>query len=209
MSQGQDIWNKRWTDRNFSDGWAADSWLIRHRHRLGRGDALDIACGRGRNALLLAESGYRVTAVDYSGVALKQLEQEAHKRGLQVETIHCDLEQQPELPQKQFDLIINFFYLHRPLLPQLLLNVKPGGWLLSALLPRPETVSPANSDPRWFSIRVNCDPILPIGTFWSTKKVWNHPKKAEPWPVSSPENPHERKITHAPNRGLTNEAIKL
>ncbi len=81
MSQGQDIWNKRWTDRNFSDGWAADSWLIRHRHRLGRGDALDIACGRGRNALLLAESGYRVTAVDYSGVALKQLEQEAHKRG--------------------------------------------------------------------------------------------------------------------------------
>ncbi len=34
-------------------------------------------------------------------------------------------------------------------------------------------------------------------------------KKAEPWPVSSPENPHERKITHAPNRGLTNEAIKL
>jgi len=130
MSQGQDIWNKRWTDRNFSDGWAADSWLIRHRHRLGRGEALDIACGRGRNALLLAESGYRVTAVDYSGVALKQLEQEAHKRGLQVETIHCDLEQQPELPQKQFDLIINFFYLHRPLLPQLLLNVKPGGLAL-------------------------------------------------------------------------------
>lgn len=34
------------------------------------GRALDLACGEGRNALWLAGRGWRVTAVDFSGVAL-------------------------------------------------------------------------------------------------------------------------------------------
>jgi SAM-dependent methyltransferase len=34
------------------------------------GRALDVACGEGRNALWLAERGWRVTAVDFSRVAL-------------------------------------------------------------------------------------------------------------------------------------------
>lgn len=130
MSQENNIWNKRWTDRNYSDGWTPDNWLSKHHHRLGSGDALDIACGRGRNALLLAKAGYQVTAIDYSSVALQQLEQESQQRGLQVETILCDLEHQAKLPQKQFDLIINFFYLHRPLLPQIMQSVKPGGLVI-------------------------------------------------------------------------------
>ncbi len=34
------------------------------------GDALDLACGEGRNALWLARRGWRVTAVDFSAVAV-------------------------------------------------------------------------------------------------------------------------------------------
>jgi SAM-dependent methyltransferase len=34
------------------------------------GDALDLAAGEGRNAIWLARQGWRVTAVDFSGVAL-------------------------------------------------------------------------------------------------------------------------------------------
>ena len=37
------------------------------------GRALDIACGSGRNALLLAEKGFEVTGVDISPVALAQV----------------------------------------------------------------------------------------------------------------------------------------
>jgi 2-polyprenyl-3-methyl-5-hydroxy-6-metoxy-1,4-benzoquinol methylase len=35
------------------------------------GRALDLACGEGRNAVWLAEQGWRVTAVDFSDVALE------------------------------------------------------------------------------------------------------------------------------------------
>ena len=38
---------------------------------LPRGCALDIACGKGRNALFLAQRGFEVTAIDVSPVALE------------------------------------------------------------------------------------------------------------------------------------------
>lgn len=127
MPYDKNIWNERWTNRDFSNGWTPDNWLVKHSNRFGRGEALDIACGRGRNALFLAESGYRVTAVDYSSVAMEQLDQEAGRLGLNVETRLCDLEKQPDLPPKEFDLIINFFYLHRPLFPLIKQHVKTDG----------------------------------------------------------------------------------
>src|SRR5260370_17921537 len=44
---------------------------------LPAGPALDIACGTGRHALLLAERGQHVTAIDFSTVALDILEARA------------------------------------------------------------------------------------------------------------------------------------
>src|SRR5712692_5689646 len=44
---------------------------------LPTGPALDIACGTGRHALLLAARGQDVTGVDFSGVALDTLEARA------------------------------------------------------------------------------------------------------------------------------------
>src|SRR5260370_30411488 len=49
---------------------------------LPAGPALDIACGTGRHALFLAARGQRVTAVDFSSVALNILEVRA--RGMHV-----------------------------------------------------------------------------------------------------------------------------
>jgi SAM-dependent methyltransferase len=42
--------------------------------RTERGYVLDIGCGQGRNALPLAEMGYKVHAIDVSEVAIRQLE---------------------------------------------------------------------------------------------------------------------------------------
>src|SRR5262245_33675031 len=41
------------------------SWLVTNAHLLpAGGEALDVACGRGRHSLLLAAAGVRVTALD-------------------------------------------------------------------------------------------------------------------------------------------------
>jgi len=58
---------------------------------LAPGRALDLACGEGRNALALARRGFRVTAVDFSAVALGRLETFARELGLDVSTVRADL----------------------------------------------------------------------------------------------------------------------
>jgi len=50
-----------------------------------RGRALDLACGEGRNAIWLAERGWRVTAVDFSEVAIERGRKLAEHRGIGVE----------------------------------------------------------------------------------------------------------------------------
>src|SRR3954462_11594679 len=52
-----------------------------------RGPVLDLACGAGRHALLLASRGRHVTAVDGSGTALDILEQRARAAHLLVRHI--------------------------------------------------------------------------------------------------------------------------
>jgi SAM-dependent methyltransferase len=48
------------------------------------GDAVDLACGEGRNALWLAGLGWRVTAIDFSEVAVERGRRLAEEAGLQV-----------------------------------------------------------------------------------------------------------------------------
>lgn len=55
------------------------------------GRALDLACGEGRNAVWLAEQGWRVTGVDFSDVALAKAEQLASGRGVEVEWVLADV----------------------------------------------------------------------------------------------------------------------
>jgi SAM-dependent methyltransferase len=57
------------------------------------GPVLELACGRSGSALLLAEAGRRVTAVDISDLALTQLAAEARRRGLadRIECIEADI----------------------------------------------------------------------------------------------------------------------
>jgi 2-polyprenyl-3-methyl-5-hydroxy-6-metoxy-1,4-benzoquinol methylase len=57
--------------------------LAQNRHLLpAAGAALDLACGLGGNALLLAELGLEVKAWDLSAVAVRRLGETALQRGL-------------------------------------------------------------------------------------------------------------------------------
>jgi tellurite methyltransferase len=105
--------------------------LIEQRHRLGFGRALDVACGFGGNALYLASLGYRVDAVDASGVALARAQTEAQRRGLHLNLVQADLNRW-WLPGDCYDLVVVFHYLNRRLLPQLAAALRPGGMLFQA-----------------------------------------------------------------------------
>jgi tellurite methyltransferase len=113
---------------------------------LPSGPALDIACGTGRHALMLAARGQHVTAVDFSSVALDVLEARAQSIGASarrgeglheagrprkggLELIRANLEQ-ITLPERCFDLILCVQYLQRDLFPQMARALRPKGVLL-------------------------------------------------------------------------------
>ncbi|MEC4728690.1 class I SAM-dependent methyltransferase [Shewanella sp. D64] len=91
----------------------------------GHKKVLDLACGNGRNGLWFAKRGHQVTFIDRSFAEL--IEQPATQQFLQ-----WDLEDTsaPELPVAEYDLILVFNYLHRPLFSQIRSAVKPGGLII-------------------------------------------------------------------------------
>ena len=93
------------------------------------GRALDIACGRGRNALLIAQSGLPVRAIDRDPDAIAELRAEADRQGLQIEAEVIDLETDPppRLGESLYDMVVVINYLHRPLMAAIRAAVKPGG----------------------------------------------------------------------------------
>jgi SAM-dependent methyltransferase len=107
-------------------------WLTAHEALLPAGGAaLDVACGRGRHALWLAERGFDVLAVDRNAVALAELKDEARARGLRVTAEQLDLEAGPvELGTNRFDVIVVIHYLHRTLFPHLVGALRPEGVLV-------------------------------------------------------------------------------
>ena len=127
MTNSQEKWNKRWLEKARTADRQVDPWLEKVFLLLPKGTALDVACGIGRNALFLAEKGFSVTALDVSETALRLLNEAARQRHLTINTQQINLESGALLPEGPFDLLLNFFFLHRPLLSQELARVRPGG----------------------------------------------------------------------------------
>jgi tellurite methyltransferase len=107
--------------------------------------ALDIACGEGRNALYLAQHGFEVTAVDIAERGLERGERRAAELGVRVEFLRADLERYQVTGP--FDLILNFNFLLRPLIPQLVEALAPGGILvMETILDTPSLVGEHNAE---------------------------------------------------------------
>jgi SAM-dependent methyltransferase len=96
---------------------------------LAPGRALDISCGPGRHSVWLAERGWDVTAIDGSNVAIDLL----RARGLPIRTSVADLEAPGfRLPGSEYDLVLDTFFLHRPLFEQIGGALRAGGIALFA-----------------------------------------------------------------------------
>jgi SAM-dependent methyltransferase len=88
------------------------------------GDVLDIACGGGRHARLLARLGFEVHAVDRDPSLFRDKPES-------VTLVAADIESGPwPFEGRRFDGIVVTNYLHRPLLPILVGSLEPGGVLI-------------------------------------------------------------------------------
>ena len=131
-SAEREKWDARYRDGAYEDRTHPTALLAEWLPRLPRGRALDVACGAGRNALYLAANGFAVSALDISTVALARGRRDAAERGLDVEWLCADLDEDLEraLPAGGFDLIVWARYVHRTLMPALVARLNVGGTLL-------------------------------------------------------------------------------
>jgi SAM-dependent methyltransferase len=84
-------WDRRY--RGTELVWTAqpNRFLVQELRGLPPGRALDLGSGEGRNAVWLAEGGWKVTAVDFSPVALDKARRLAQARGVTVDWVLADL----------------------------------------------------------------------------------------------------------------------
>ncbi len=106
---------------------APSAWIARFLPAIpARAPVLDVAAGGGRHARLARAAGHPVTAIDRNVDGLAHLADDE-----EAEIILADLEDAPwPLAGRSFGAVIVTNYLHRPLFPDLLAAVGPGGWLL-------------------------------------------------------------------------------
>jgi len=145
MSEPRERWDTRYREADPGTASPAEV-LVSYAHLLpAHGSALDLACGLGANARLLAARGLSTRAWDLSPVAIDKLAVVARDEGLPIEARVRDVVAAPPGPDS-FDVIVVAHFLERTLFPCLVAALRPGGLLYYQTWTR-ETVSehgPAN-----------------------------------------------------------------
>jgi SAM-dependent methyltransferase len=97
-------------------------WVVRWAPLVERGPVLDVACGAGRHAILFAERGFEVFALDREDQVLPA----------SIHFVKANLEDGSPwpFPGKRFAAIVVTNYLHRPLFPRLVESLDEGGVLI-------------------------------------------------------------------------------
>lgn len=102
---GPGYWDSRYAGESLIWSSGPNQFVAAELAELPPGTAVDLACGEGRNSIWLAESGWTVTAVDFSRVALAKAKRLAAERGVEVNLVEQDVvEWRP--PRGGFDLVL-------------------------------------------------------------------------------------------------------
>ncbi|MCG2656890.1 MAG: class I SAM-dependent methyltransferase, partial [Hydrogenophaga sp.] len=101
---------------------APSAWVQRWSHLVpAGGPVLDVACGHGRHLRWFAQRGHPVTGVDRSPEAITAVADLGR-------AVEADIENGPwPFAGETFDAVVITNYLWRPLLPQVVASVAPGG----------------------------------------------------------------------------------
>ena len=118
-------WNERY--RAATGELKASRVLKENLHLLpDHGRALDLACGLGANAILLAQQGLEVDAWDIADVPVAALQDVALKQHLSIQAEARDIEAHSPQPAT-FDVIVVSYFLDRDIIPALIQALNPGG----------------------------------------------------------------------------------
>ena len=124
-------WERRWADLDPDIVREPTSTLTILALVTNGGEAMDLACGDGRNAIYLAQRGFRVHALDISSKALDMVNERARDLDLAVVTELADIDEHTFL-EDSYDLVNISFYVNRS--PELNLSIKqalrPGGFIV-------------------------------------------------------------------------------
>ena len=134
------MWDVRYSDKEYVYGTAPNEFLASVAEQIPKGRVLSLAEGEGRNAVYLAELGYKVLAVDASAVGLGKAQRLATERDVTIETRVADLASFAIAPNS-WDAIISIFChlpsgirssVHR----KVVAGLRPGGvFVLEAYTP--------------------------------------------------------------------------
>jgi len=130
----QAAWDQRYSGPDLVWSAGPNRFVADEVTALPPGRAIDLGTGEGRNAIWLAERGWRVTAVDFSAAGLAQAARLAAKRTVTVDWVQADLLAWQPAPGS-YDLAL-IAYLHLPsadlarVFRAAAAAVAPGGTLL-------------------------------------------------------------------------------
>lgn len=110
------------------------------------GAALDLACGLGANARVLASAGLKVLAWDISAVAVEKLQHDADKQGLAIEARQCAIDKD-SFSDYRFDVIVISRFLDRTLCNAIIGALNAGGLLFYQTYTREKVVDRGPSNP--------------------------------------------------------------
>ncbi len=126
------MWNERYDEVEYIFGTEPNDFLKEAFERIqAGGSVLCLAEGEGRNAVFLAEQGYKVTAMDLSEVGLKKALKLASDRGVDIKVEVVDLADY-QFGEMKWDAIVSIWahlpesvrqYVHAQITPAL----KPDG----------------------------------------------------------------------------------
>ncbi len=119
-------WNLKYEGTTYIYGKEPTAFLNEKLSLLKKGKALVLAMGEGRNAVYLAENGFDVTGVDISAVGIEKCERLAEERGVVVNSVVANLTDY-DMGREQYDLITNFYFFDKSILPGVIDSLKPGG----------------------------------------------------------------------------------
>lgn len=103
-------------------------WVVNYSHLVPIGGlVLDLACGAGRHGRFFREQGHPVVMLDRDISSITDMASDE-----MVEIIATDLEDGRPWPLagRLFDAIVVANYLYRPILPNIISSIAPGGALL-------------------------------------------------------------------------------
>lgn len=147
MSTARQKWDNAYS-QSYNQQVQASDVLLENQHLLPTtGVAIDLACGLGGNAMLLAQAGLQTHAWDISPVAVSKCNEQAARLQVTVQTKVRDIEQHPP-ESNSFDVVVLSHFLHRPTFACLIDSLKPGGCLFyqTFVEDKDPNIGPSNKD---------------------------------------------------------------